>query len=561
MWRHLAILALTCFLTFFAGLGRGAISDSDEAFYAEASREMVQSGDWLTPRYNYEPRFQKPILYYWLAATALRLAGVSEAAARLPSALAGFGLVLVTYACGRRWLRPRVGLIAGLIVATNFGYFMIARLALPDLPLALFICMAIWAALEALRPAAGSVPTSTARRWLLLGSAAAGLGFLTKGPVGAAVPALVVTGCVLLVRDWRTPGRAVPFSWRDLALAAAVFVLMALPWYAAMAGQYGLAYLQRFFVHENLQRFFTDRYNERRTLGLYLPIVLGGLLPWSPFMWPWIAAAVRITRGRATVQPDEWRLVLWAGLPLAFYSLSVGQQPRYILPILPPLALLLARSMSWRLERAEAAHQRVERTLAWSATAGGLVLLALGFLLHRGKPLLFALNPALDRAGTLAIVAAGLAVLAVAWLGRPRHLVGTMAAASTVTLLALHYSVYSAAGLEPVQRMAALVAQHRQADEPVGAHRVLARNLIFYTGARQTELPDTAAVVQFLRSPRRVLCVVGERELGDVEARLGVPSVHLAGIRYSNPARLRLRSLLWPDPARDLETVFLVTNR
>ena len=270
---------------------------------------------------------------------------------------------------------------------------------------------------------------------------------------------------------------------------------------------------------------------------------------------------MRLVRRRASLDPDEWRLVLWAGLPLAFYSLSVGQQPRYILPILPPLALLLARSMSWRIDRARAVGRRLEPTLAWSATAGGLVLLALAVLLHRGKPLLFALNPALDRVGTLAIVAAGLAVLAVAWLGRPQHLVATMAAASTVTLLALHYSVYSAAGLEPVQRMAALVAQHRQSEEPVGAHRVLVRNLLFYTGARQADLPDTSAVVQFMRSPQRVLCVIGQRELAEVEARLGHPVRRLADIRYANPARLRLRSLLWPDPARDIEPVVLVSNR
>ena len=560
MRRHLAILALTCSLTFFAGLGRGAISDSDEAFYAEASREMVQSGDWLTPFYNYEPRFQKPILYYWLAASTFRLAGVSEAAARFPSALAGLGLVLLSYACGRRWFGPGVGLLAGLIVATNFGYFMIARLALPDLPLAAFISLAIWAAFEALRPAApGRRPA--ARRWLFLASAAAGLGVLTKGPVGAALPLLVVAGSVLVVRGREPDRAAAQFSRRDLVLAAAILLVIALPWYAAMTGRHGPHYLQRFFVDENVQRFVSDRYNERRPFGLYLPIVVGGLLPWSPFMWLWVSAAARLVRRRARLAPDEWRLVLWAGLPLAFYSMSVGQQPRYILPILPPLAILLARSLRWRLDRTRALGRRVAPGLAWPATAGGLVMLALGFLLHRGKPLLFALNPALDRVGTLAIVAAGLAVIAVAWLGRPQHLAGTIAAASTVTLLSLHYSVYSAAGLEPVQRMAALVAQHRLSSEPVGAHRVLARNLVFYTSARQTALPDTASVAAFLRSRERVLCVIGERELPDVEARLGAPARRLGTIRYANPARLRLRNLLWPDAGRDIETVVLLANR
>ena len=94
------ILGLVCFLTFFAGLGRGAIGDSDEAFYAEAAREMVVSGDWLTPYYNYELRFQKPILFYWLVSMTYKAAGVGEAAARFPSALAGFGLAILTYLAG-----------------------------------------------------------------------------------------------------------------------------------------------------------------------------------------------------------------------------------------------------------------------------------------------------------------------------------------------------------------------------------------------------------------------------------------------------------------------------
>ena len=122
-------------LTFFAGLGRGAITDSDEAFYAESSREMVASGDWLTPHYNYEPRFQKPVLYYWLTSAIYLISGPSEFGARLWAAIAGLGLVLVTAAAGRRWYDETTGLLAGAMVATSFGYFSIGRMALPDLPL------------------------------------------------------------------------------------------------------------------------------------------------------------------------------------------------------------------------------------------------------------------------------------------------------------------------------------------------------------------------------------------------------------------------------------------
>jgi 4-amino-4-deoxy-L-arabinose transferase-like glycosyltransferase len=560
VWRHLSILGLACFLTFFAGLGRAAISDSDEAFYAEAAREMIESGDWLTPCYNYEPRFQKPILYYWLAAGTFLVAGANEAAARFPSALAGLGLTLLTYACGRRWFTTRAGFVAGLVVATNFGYFFIGRLALPDLPLAFFITLSSWSAIEVLRvPDAPAAPRAR-RRWLLLAAVGAALGVLTKGPVGVALPALVASVVALVVRD-RRAGWRVPIGAMDLALAALVFLAVAAPWYLAMAGEHGHAYLHRFFVGENLERFATDRYNEPRPIGYYGPIVLGGLLPWSPFMALWLPGLARVVRRQRRLDADEWRLVLWAGLPLIFYSLSIGKQPRYVLPILPPLALLLARSIAWRIERAAHAGRRVDLGLAWCATAGAVVLVTLGVLLHRGKPLLFALDPTSGLVATVVIVLTGLAVAVVAWMGRPRQLVGTMAAASTITLLALHYSVYSAAGLDPVQRMANIIAAHRDGTLSSGTYRVFVRNLVFYTRMKQTDLPDDDHLRRFLDASGRVMCVLSADDLGRLEPAIASRLRQLGQVRYFNAAGLRLRNLLWLDPERDLETVVLVGNR
>ena len=149
MRRSTIPVVLLAALSFFAGLGRGAIGDNDEAFYAESAREMVESGDWITPRFNYEPRFQKPALYYWVTAALFSATGPSEFAARLFAALSGVGLVLVTTACGRRWYDESVGLLAGAIAATSFGYFALARMSLPDLPLAFFITVSIWAAFVA----------------------------------------------------------------------------------------------------------------------------------------------------------------------------------------------------------------------------------------------------------------------------------------------------------------------------------------------------------------------------------------------------------------------------
>jgi 4-amino-4-deoxy-L-arabinose transferase-like glycosyltransferase len=250
--RSILALTLLAALAFFLGLGRPAITDSDEAFYAEASREMVESGDWLTPRFNYENRWQKPVLYYWLTAATFTLTGPTEWSARLWSALSGLGLVLLTWAAARRITgRQDAAWLAGAVTATSYGYFAMARMALPDLPLAFLITLGIWMALE--------------RRWLLAGMAA-GLGFLMKGPV-----ALVVPGLVLLPIWWRER-RTTHLRMRDIVRAAAVFAAIGLPWYVAMTAEHGTAYLESFFLADNFERFATDRFNERRPLWFYAPI-------------------------------------------------------------------------------------------------------------------------------------------------------------------------------------------------------------------------------------------------------------------------------------------------
>ncbi len=171
------------------------MTDSDEAFYAEAAREMVESGDWLTPYYDYEPRFQKPILYYWLTAATFVVTGPGEAPARLWSALSGVALVFVTAGLARRWYDDDTALLAGAVVATSFGYVALGRMSLPDLPLALFVTATIGAALVAI---GDRVPRP--RGWLVGAAVAAALGFLMKGPLAVVLPVIVVAPIVAIER-------------------------------------------------------------------------------------------------------------------------------------------------------------------------------------------------------------------------------------------------------------------------------------------------------------------------------------------------------------------------
>ena len=559
------LLAGLAFLTFFVGLGRPAITDSDEAFYAQAGREMVESGDWVTPHYNRQPRFEKPVLFYWLVALAYLAAGIGEFAARVPSALAGLGLVLAAFACARRWYDDRTAVLAGAITATSFGYVAVARQALPDLALACFVTAGTWAAFEALV----AVPRPAGRRrlgWLVAAGVALAAGFLTKGPVGVVLPALIVGPPAVwrcLVEGRARAGRPGPPFARlagDVGLLAVVCVALTLPWFGAMTATHGVAYLERFFIAENVERFATARYNDPRPIGYYVPIVIGGLLPWSPLMLVWWRPVRRMLARARRIEPAEVWLGLWAAAPLVFYSISVGKQPRYMLPVLPPLAILLARGVSRALARQAANGAGRDRLLAAGGTAAGVVLLLFGAAVARAGILLSDGSPAPIRTAALLIALSGLGVVLAAMSSRQRLLPAALAGASVVTTLSLQYSVLSRPGPEPVERMAALVRAADSGDVPYGRYRVFVRNLVYYTGRPHVELITSEQLRGFLASPEPVLCVLPDTDLEQARAD-GATAYELGRVAYFDTGRLKLRTLLWPDPATDLQTVVLATNR
>ena len=555
MHRITLPLLLLAALTFFAGLGRGAITDSDEAFYAESSREMVASGDWLTPYYNYEPRFQKPVLYYWLTSATYLVTGPTEFGARLWAAMAGIGLVLVTAAAGRRWYDETTGLLAGAIVATNFGYFSIGRMALPDLPLTFCITLAIWAALVSTLEQERSP-----RKFVILAAAGLGLGFLMKGPVGVLIPLIVIVPVLMIER------RSIGLNPEDIVLGFLVFLAIAMPWYVLMWMRHGNDYLQSFFIGDNFERFATDRFNDPRPWWFYLPVVAGGLLPWTPLALVWLGPMTQFVRGRRAIGTIDLRLLMWAVLPLVFYSLSIGKQPRYVLPVLPPLALLLAssiveRTQEWRgLDGVRSMPRRALPVIVGSLLSG-MFFVTLAVLLYRAQPLLINVQPAYTTVAAYLIAIMGALVIVLAVTRHWRSAPVMIALAAAVTLPAVQYGALSSGGDDTVRQMARLVQQNRQANEDVGTMGVFVRNLVFYSGIKTTDLIEDDQVRNFLSQPNRALMVVTADTMDRLEREHGFKVQRLAELRYFNEAGIRVRTLLWPDTSRDLTRVVLVANR
>lgn len=541
-------------LTFLVGLGAPAMTDSDEAFYAEASREMVESGDWLTPHYNYEPRFQKPVLYYWLTAATFTLTGPGETAARLWAALAGVALVFVTAGLARRWYDDDTALLAGAIVATSFGYVALGRMALPDLPLALCITATIGAVLVAVDD---RVPT---RPWLRAAALAAALGFLLKGPLAVVIPALVVLPIVLIER------RLSRLSATDLAQALLLFAIVALPWYGAMWWRHGTPYLESFFIGDNLERFATDRFNDPRPWWYYLPVIVGGVAPWSPFLLLGAGATLRLITARGAPGSLETRLTIWVVAPLLLLTASVGKQPRYVLPLLPPLAVLLAHGITERTRTRRGLDGGLyqsgpHRGIQAAAVASGGLLILTGALLYRAQPLFVELPAWQSATAAIVIVGAGLAVMATAWSRWWQAAPWVLAVGSAMALPAFVLGGLGGGPEDAVHKAAQAITAARRGDEAEGVSRVFVRNLVFYTGRRTTDLINDDQVVAFLAQPARVLVVLPLRDLERVEAAAGTRWVRLAEFPYLNEAGLRLRSFLQPDPARDVQRIVLIANR
>jgi 4-amino-4-deoxy-L-arabinose transferase-like glycosyltransferase len=548
-------LLLLAVLTFMVGLGRGAITDSDEAFYAEAAREMVEGGDWITPHFNDEPRFQKPILYYWLTAGTFVVTGASEWAARLWAALAGVGLVLVTAACARRWFGDGEALLSGAIVATSFGYYSIGRVALPDLPLTLFITMAICAGWVACLD-----QDRRRRRWVVAAALALALGFLTKGPVALVIPLIVVVPVVLLER------RSFVVGLGDIVIGALVFLVVALPWYAAVTARHGFAYLEGFFIGDNFERFTTDRFNDPRAWWFYVPVVVGGLLPWTPLVLTWAAPVGSFLRRRRDVSTFELRLIAWAIVPLVFFTISVGKQPRYVLPVLPPIAILLAaaileRTRDWRSLEGHRVRLGRSRSLFVGTLAAGGGFVALAALLWRAQPLLINVSSTLTFGAAVVIGLSGAAVVAMGLSPAWRQAPAALAVAAALTFSALQFGALSATGDDTVQQVARAVLSARTADEPIGTYQVFVRNLVFYTRVRTMDLINDEQLSNFLKSPNRGLLVAPAEAVERMEREQHLTLHRVMEFPYFNPARIRLRTLLNPDSARDITRVLVVANR
>lgn len=366
-WREGCALGLVLLGLFLAGVGSRPLANPDEGRYAEIPREMIATGDWITPRLNGVKYFEKPPLGYWLVATAETVLGPGEAGVRLMPALSAWLGCMLTWLAARALYGRRVGLLAAAVLATSLFYFGFSQLLLLDMLVSALMAGALFGFIVGVR-----LPPGRARRLVFYGVyVSAALATLAKGLIGFLLPGAVMFSWLLLYHQWR---QLRPFH---LPVGALLFLGITVPWHwAVIARNPDFAWF--YFVHEHLLRFTTDVHERVQPWWFFLPLVCFGLFPWSGFLWPALRRSLADgwTGRRAHAVEGFW--VIWFALILLFFSSSHSKLVPYILPVFPALAVLVARECE-RLIAGDAWPRSLR--LGAGASLGVMALLALGLLL------------------------------------------------------------------------------------------------------------------------------------------------------------------------------------
>ena len=555
-YRDYAVLVAVCAALTLPNLGATSLWDVDEGVNAEAAREMRDNDTWVIPTFNYQLRTAKPVMLYWLQRVSYAAFGVSEWSARLPSVLAVWLTVLLVYELARRMFDRSTGLLAGVVLVSAMEVCMLAHAATPDATLLLFTALTyylFWTRHE-----------NSSRKWWLATAAACGLAVLTKGPVGVALPGLVI----LLYFAWnRELGRLLD---RKLLWAALVFLLVAGPWYGVVTAETRGAWASAFFGRENLQRFATPMENHRGPFFYHAAALLVLFAPWSAFLlgalWYGVKGAVNRDRqgaggqsaepphplpdgradahplpdGRADAHPlPDGRgsprafrfLICWFAAYLVFFSAAATKLPNYMLPVYPALAILTARFLTrWRggelvLPRWVMPAGVAGLALTAVAVAGGLLVVSDAIkVLERGSRVFPGLAP-WALLGLVPLVAAVVMAQALQANNRARFVramaIGAVAFAGLVAAFpALEVNAYKA----PKELVRASGVDDPTRDLRLAQLDWFQPSVVFYARREVAELKSAEQAAEFLAVPTPGYLFIPTTTWERVEAGVAVPT-------------------------------------
>ncbi len=335
--RFKIVIVIIAAVIWFSLLGHRDLTEPDEGRYAEIPREMLVTGDWITPRLNGFKYFEKPAFQYWMTALSYKLFGMSNASARLWTALFGLLCGFFIWYLGARLFNPQAGFYAFIVTLSGLLFVGLSHILTLDLTVSVFLVLGIGSL--ALAQNKRSEHTWV-RNWMLVAWAALAGAVLTKGLIGVVLPAAAVVLYSLWQRDWAL--------WRHMHWGKGIglLLLLTVPWFVAVS-QANEEFARFFFIHEHFERYTTTVHSRKGPIYYFIPVFMLGVSPWL------------MSSIRGLAKPGfSWRPVphegfdaerfLWVFVVLTFVFFSIGQSklPPYILPIMPIVALLAGRHLS-----------------------------------------------------------------------------------------------------------------------------------------------------------------------------------------------------------------------
>ncbi len=316
---YIGILLVLSSIFLLAGLGSYSLKEPDEGRYAEIPREMVETGDYTVPRLNDVRYFEKPPLLYWAVSLSYKVFGVSEWSFRFPNALAALLCVFSLFFFVRRWTDDLAAFLGSLVLLSSFGFFAMARIVTTDMLLTFWLFLSLLCFYGYYRERCGP--------FLWGFYAAMALATLTKGPVspvllcGALLIFLFMEGNLAFVKEMK------------LIRGIALYCLIAAPWFVIISIR-EKEFFTFFFIDQHVLRFISTKHKRSGPVYYFIPVLFGGMLPWSLYIPRAFAMAWK---------KSECRLfAIWSALVFVFFSLSGSKLPPYILPAFPALAILIA---------------------------------------------------------------------------------------------------------------------------------------------------------------------------------------------------------------------------
>ncbi len=363
------LIAATLYVCYFSHLGAIGFVGPDEPRYAWIARDMAETGDWVTPRLYGKPWFEKPPLLYWGAALCFKLFGVSEAAARLPSAISALLATLAMAWLAMRLYGAETARWLLLLLPTTVGMIGFSHAAATDMPFSAMLTIAMVCAAVVLGLTRNeNTPILPRTPWLalILFGFSLGLAVLAKGPA-----AIILSGGAVFFWALFTKRRRDAFRlFHPVAVAA--FCLTALPWYIVCARR-NPDFFRIFIIEHNFKRYLTPEFQHIQPFWFYIPIVLIAFFPWTVTSLVLLRDTTHWWKNRGAVDSLDFFLTSWPIFAVVFFSLSKSKLPGYILPAVPPIGLLVARSVSIRVNNIFPGDR-------WVEIASGATLLVAAFL-------------------------------------------------------------------------------------------------------------------------------------------------------------------------------------